>query len=151
MTIPDPDRRTQTRRTDDRRGPSTWLVVLLIASVLVITIGVSAFLANRRDAAQRACIVAFTSDLATTYQANTTAARRLERAKSAKDAAADRVFLIVSQARQVPPKATPKDFDRALHRFVEARRHLLRVQRSVDKIRSAHPLPAPDNAKVCTR
>ena len=153
-TVPDP---TQSRRS------ATWpLVAVLVACVLVITIGLSAFLDNRRRDAQdreanvqrerlasvQSCLNRFTKQLAITYSERATASARLEKAQAAKDRAADDVFLAVFGARQHPPTATEMDFDQSLKGFTVARSNLVTVAAQVAKVRGDHPLPDPDKA-VC--
>lgn len=163
MTIPDPDRRTQTRRRSDRRSMSLVLVVVLVASMLVILIGVFATIDNarrdvqdRRDADQarelaavQRCVNDFTTRLAATYTTRAAASNRLENAQAAKDSAQDEVFRVVFAARSVPPTATEKDFDAALARVVRTARHLRGVKDDVARVRATHPLPNPGKVKAC--
>lgn len=150
------------RRRAARRASDRVVIVSIVASLVVIAMGVSFLFAQRADAdrrqaeasrresiaAQTACVNRFLTSLATTYTVRADAATRLEQAQSDKDAANDAVILTVFRARQTPPVATARDFDRALEQFARAKARLERVKGQVATIRENTPLPDVPR-KVC--
>lgn len=138
------------------RRPNWVGVVILVASAMVIGIGIQAYLNQRsgdaQDKADRRysdCLTGFAADLVKTIQDRSEANKKVATAERARDDAVDQVLDVVDRGRQHPPRATEKDFDRALQRAVEARRHLHRVQARADRVLAKNQYVLPQ--AVCSR
>jgi hypothetical protein len=147
---------TEEHQMSNRRRPNWLGVVILVASALVIGIGVQAYLNQRagdaQDSADRRyadCLTGFAADLVTTIQDRAEANKKVATAERARDDAVDQVLDVVDRGRQVPPKATEKDFDKALQQAVLARRHLDRVQAHADRVLAKNQYVLPQ--AVCSR
>lgn len=137
-------------------------VVLVVASLFVVALGIQAWMEQRDQAAddrredkQVACFEQWGKDFVDTATTRTdstieleAAEKRLQRAESRRDAGIDRIFLIVIAFREVPPRATEDDFNRALAEYQKAltardriRDHLEGVRDQVDGIRASNPYP----------
>lgn len=139
-----------------RKGPTWVAAIILVASAMVIAIGVQARLdkheERKRDAADRAyadCLTEFASDLVTTIKTRNQATVKVEQAEQRRDDAADRVFATVLGARQTPPAATESDFDRALREQIRARALLDAARANAEAVRAENAYVLPE--AVCER
>lgn len=129
----------------------TYVIVLIVAALVVIGIGIQAHLAaednDQRDARDRAyadCLTNFAADLVATIETRTNAGSRLERAERRleaaerrKQATLDRLLTITMLARDVPPRATVAQFDKALEARVRAQERYATVYAQVEQVRAA--------------
>lgn len=131
-------------------------VALLVASAVVIAIGLQAYVASKNDAESRArdraivkCVRAFSNQIAQVYAVRADASQMLEDATKQKSDAQDEVFFatIRLRANRFDPVASA-NFDEALANFRAAARHRDRVAERVARIRDRNPPPNPAKA-VC--
>ena len=131
----------------------TLSLIIIVASLLVVGIGVQALLAqqdnadrDRRDRAYADCLTDFASNLVDTIERRTEAGIRLDEAEEMKSRALDRLLRITELARRTPPEATSAAFDRALDARVAAQQHYLAVKREVDAVRDSNEYVSPEAA-----
>lgn len=148
---------TTTRRWYRQAWPA---IMLLVASVVVIAIGLQAYSASQNDAQSRArdraiikCVREFSEQIAQVYAIRGDAAQMLEAANKRKSDAQDKVFLATIRLRAnrdnpLTAEAASANFDAALARFRAADRNRDRVAAKVSRIRAANPPPDPAKA-VC--
>jgi Spy/CpxP family protein refolding chaperone len=131
-------------------------VALLVASAVVIAIGLQAYVASRNDSESRArdraivkCVREFSNQIAQVYAVRADASQMLEDATKQKSDAQDEVFFatIRLRANKFDPVASA-NFDEALANFRAAARHRDRVAARVARIRDRNPPPNPAKA-VC--
>lgn len=143
-----PHERAEHMRTDKRRRSDRFVIMLLVAAMLVLAIGVQAWLDQRQRDQQLECFNDYATRLADSLAARTVALEEVERADEAHDEALDDVLRITYRARLVPPKATERDFDRALRRFVRTDQRLDTIEAKLERVRDANPYPEPPR-EVC--
>jgi hypothetical protein len=131
-------------------------VALLVASAVVIAIGLQAYVASKNDSESRArdraivkCVREFSNQIAQVYAVRADASQMLEDATKRKSDAQDEVFFatIRLRANKFDPVASA-NFDEALANFRAAARHRDRVAARVNRIRDRNPPPNPAKA-VC--
>lgn len=131
-------------------------VALLVASAVVIAIGLQAYVASKNDAESRArdraivkCVREFSNQIAQVYAVRADASQMLEDATKQKSDAQDEVFFatIRLRANKFDPVASA-NFDEALANFRAAARHRDQVAERVARIRDRNPPPNPAKA-VC--
>lgn len=137
-------------------------LILIVASVFMVSIGVSAALfqvqsnsADKAFAARQECLNDFGTKFSDAANARSDVATEVADAQSARDAAElkrdnalDHVIIVVIQARKTPPEATAADFDKALKDFAAAKDELIQAQKTFDKltkkfesVKNAKPYP----------
>lgn len=137
----------------NRRRVSYW-TALMLAGLLVVVIGVQAFLAQRdnarrdaRDADYAECLTQFSTDLVETIKTRVMASAGLEKAAARKDAALDNLLAVVLEAQR--GKGYGEDFRRALEERVAAQLAYRDLAREVDQVRDMNEYQSPE--VVCER
>lgn len=148
----------------------TVSIVVIVASLVVVGIGVQMLLAGQddrardaakasQDAADRAyadCLTNFAADLVDTLQAGREATVRLNQARDRKDRALDRLIVISAKAQttgakteaDLPPKLV-RAYERTLLERVAAQHAYNRASRHYVETRKENPLVSPK--VVCSR
>ena len=154
----------------DKNRPITVSVVAIVASLVVVGLGLQMFLArqddrarddakavqDQRDRAYADCLTDFAADLIDTLQAGQEATSRLNRARDRKDKALDRLIVISAKAQasgamteeDLPPGLLER-YERVLAERVAAQRAYNRAVRQYIETRKENPLVSP--RVVCTR
>lgn len=140
-------------RTDMRRAIAAPAVIL-VASLLVITIGVQAYLFQREQRnreeqfrEQQKCLGAWGKELSDNLATNRQANADLRKAQDEKDAALDRVIVTVAKFRRVPPAATSQEVQSALETYVDAQASLALVRAQTAATLTSKPYRTPQ--EVC--
>lgn len=148
----------------NRLRPAVWVgIMVLVASSIVVSIGVAAFLQQRnaeKQAAEQAeaqrsysqCISAWGSDLVETINQRSEDRERRDAARDAASQARDdalaRVARVLTRLREQPPRATETDVTRALDRVAETDRAVRAADRAA---RNATPPSYKDPILTCGR
>lgn len=164
-----PDERDDLTDTSDR-GAGRVGIVTLLASLVVIVLGVQMLVAlrtdarddqreARQDAADRAyadCLTTFAADLVDALQTRTEASAELEAARSDKDRLLDRLLELTQAATasgaesndELPPGLL-EEYRQVLRDRVTAQATFREAERELRKARRQNPLVAPE--VTCTR
>lgn len=148
-------RRTGEPMPNRRLRPRTWLaIVVLIASGVVVAIGVAALLQKQadeqadRDRAEEYrtyadCLTQWGDDLVGTINERNDTRAAYDEALAAdaeagreRDDAVAKVVRVILRLREVPPTASDTDLQRALEQVREADVHVRRTARELDAARS---------------
>lgn len=128
-----------------------FVIYLLVASIVVVGIGVQAYLNQRlqeRDQAQNrarlSCIQEWGGELVDTVEKRTRANVRVEKAQQRRDRAEQDIFLVVLRLRSQPPEGTPADFDKALQRYAIALAGLKAAKDATKVTRQENPYVSPE-------
>ena len=128
-----------------------WLVVLLVAGAVVIGLGIQQWF-YQRDADEQAaagarrdaCYQKWGRDVTSTLRVRVKVNTRLEHAQAERADATAQVIRTVIGLRTVPPLATDRDLDRALHRADRADTRVDTLTRTAHTTRAKNPYPVLD-------